>query len=54
MKIENIKTNEPRKFVCNFLHRLDLRILNKHVAIQNLLIYYKSENIRKQYKNNTL
>ena len=32
---ENSKTNEPRKFVLNMLQRLDLRSLNKHVALQN-------------------
>ena len=37
---ENSKTNEPRKFVLNMLQRLDLRSLNKHVALQNLPIYY--------------
>ena len=30
---ENSKTNEPRKFVLNMLQRLDLRSLNKHVAL---------------------
>ena len=34
--------------------RLDLRSSNKHVALQNLSIYYKWKNIRKQYKNNKL
>ena len=36
---ENSKTNEPHKFVLNFSQRLDLRISNKHVALQNLSIY---------------
>ena len=34
--------------------RLDLRSSDKHVALQNLSIYYKWKNIRKQYKNNKL
>ena len=34
--------------------RLDLRGSNKHVALQNVSIYYTWENIRKQYKNNKL
>ena len=34
--------------------RLDLRSSNKHVALQNLSIYYTWENKRKQYKNNKL
>ena len=46
---ENCKTNEPHKFVLNLPQRL-----NKHVALQNLSIYYTWKNIRKQYKNNKL
>ena len=34
--------------------KLDLRISNKHVALQNLSIYYTRKNIRKQYKNDKL
>ena len=34
--------------------RVDLRSSDKHVALQNLSIYYTLENIRKQYKNNKL
>ena len=33
---------------------LDLRSSSKHVALQNLLIYYMWKNIKKQYKNNKL
>ena len=51
---ENSKTNEPHKFVFNLSQILDLRSLNKHVALQNLSIYYTRKNIRKQYKNNKL
>ena len=54
MNMENSKTNEPHKFVLNLLSRLDLRNSNKHVALQNLSIYYTWKNIRKQYKNNKL
>ena len=36
---------------CKFKN--DLRISNKHVALQNSSIYYTG-NVRKQYKNNTL
>ena len=31
-----------------------LRSSNKHVALQNLSIYYSWKNIRKQYKNNNI
>ena len=54
MNTENNKTNEPHKFVLNLSQRLDLRSSNKHVALQNLSIYYTWKNIRKQYKNNKL
>ena len=38
----------------NLFQRLDLRIWNKHVALQNLSIYYNWKNIRQKYKNNKL
>ena len=40
MNMENSKTNEPQKLVLNLSQRLDLRSSNKHVALQNLSIYY--------------
>ena len=40
MNIENIKTNESRTFVLTLMKILDLRISNKHLALQNLTIYY--------------
>ena len=52
--MENSKTNELHKFVLNLSERLDLRGSNKHIAFQNLSIYYTWKNIRKQYKNNSL
>ena len=52
MNMENSKTNEPHKFVLNLSQRLDLRSSNKHVALQNVSIYYTVKNIRKQYKYN--
>ena len=56
MNIENNKTNESNKFVLNVSQRLDLskHVINKHVALQNLSIYYTWKNIAKQYKNNKL
>ena len=54
MNTENSKTNEPHKFVFNFSQKLDLRRSNKHVALQNLSIYYMWKNVRKQHKNNKL
>ena len=46
--------NESHKYALNLSQRLDLRSSNKHVALQNLSIYYTRENIIQQYKNNKL
>ena len=54
MNAKNSKTIELHKFVLNLSPILDLRSSNKHVALQNLSIYYTWKNIRKQYKNNKL
>ena len=54
MDTENSKRITPQKFVLNMSQRLALRRLNKHVALQNLFIYYTWKHIRKQYKNNKL
>ena len=53
MSTENSKTNEPYEPL-NLSQRLDLRSWNKHVASQNLSIYYTWKNMKKQYKNNKL
>ena len=54
MNTENSKTNERHKFILSLSQKLNLRISNKHVALQNLSIYYTRKNIRKQYKNDKL
>ena len=51
---ENTTARELQKFVLNLLQRLNLRSLNKHVALQNLSNYDTWKNIRPQYKNNKL
>ena len=38
----------------NLSQELGLKSLYKHVALQNLSIYYTRKIIRKQYKNSTL
>ena len=40
MNTENIKTSEPHKIVLNLSQRLDLRISDTHVALENLSVYY--------------
>ena len=51
MNTENSKMNEPHKVVLDFSQRLDLRNLNKLIALLNLSIYYMWKNIRRHYKN---
>ena len=51
---ENGTARELQKFALNLLQRLNLRSLNKHVALQNLSNYDTWKNIRQQYKNNKL
>ena len=48
MNSENSETSESHKLVLNLSQRLDLRISNKHVALQNLPIYYIWESIRQK------
>ena len=47
---ENSKINERHKFILNFSQILDIRGSNKHVAFQNLSVFYTWTNIRQQYK----
>ena len=54
MHRKNSKTNTPHKFVLNLSQTLDLKSFSKHAALQNLFIYYRWKNIRKQYKSNKL
>ena len=50
--MDNSKMNEPHKFVFNLSQRLDLKSKDKHVALQNLSIYYTwnklSKTVQKQ------
>ena len=50
MITENSKMSKSNRFVLNLSQILDLKSSNKHVALQNLSIYYTWKNIRKQYK----
>ena len=54
MNMENSKMNVPHKFVLKQSQGSDLRCSNKHVALQNLSVYYTWKSIRQQYKNNKL
>ena len=50
MNTKNRKMNKSHQFFLNLWQRLDVRSSNKHVALQNLSIYCKWKNIRKQNK----
>ena len=52
--MENSKTSQSHKFALHLSQRLELRISDKHDALQNLSIYCTWKNLRKQYKNNKL
>lgn len=54
LNTENSKTNELQKFVLNMSQELDMKRLNKHVAIQKLSIYFTWKNISQQCKNSKL
>ena len=47
MNTGNSKMNKPHKFVHNLSQRSDLRSSNKHLALQNVSIYYTTKNIKK-------
>ena len=43
MNTENSKTNKPHIFVLDFPQRLDLRSLNKHVALKTCLFILRGK-----------
>ena len=52
MNTENSKTNEPHRFKLSLANELDLKSLNKNMALANLSIYYTWKNIKSAYNNN--
>ena len=54
MNMEKSKTKDLPTFFLSLTQRLDLRSLDKYVALQNYTIYYTWENIQQHYKNNEL
>ena len=52
MNSEKIKTSETYRLLINLSNNLNLKSGNKYVALSNLSMYYKWENIKKSYKNN--
>ena len=52
MNTKNSKTNEPHRFKLDLTNKLNLKNLNKNMALANLSIYYAWQNIKSEYKNN--
>ena len=48
----NSKTNEFNKFMYQFTDKLNLKNLDKNMALANLSIYYTWKNIKSKYNNN--
>ena len=49
---ENCKTNEPHRFKLDLTDKLNLKNLNKNMALANLSIYYTWKNIKSKYNSN--
>ena len=52
MNTENSKTSEPHRFKLDLTDKLNLKNLNKNMALANLSIYYTWKNIKSKYNNN--
>ena len=52
MNTKNSKTNEPHRFKLDFTDKLNLKNLNKNMALANLSIYYTQKNVKSEYKSN--
>ena len=52
MNTENSKTNEPHTFKLDLTDKLNLKKLNKNMALANLSSYYTWKNIKSEYSNN--
>ena len=51
MNTENSKTNEPHRFELALADKLNLKDLNKNMALADLCIYYTWKNIKSAYSN---
>ena len=52
MNAKNSKTNESHRFKYDLIDKLDLKNLNKNMALGNLSIYYTWKNVKSTYNNN--
>ena len=52
MNSENSKNSEPHVLILKLTNKLDLRIVEKVIALSNLSIYYTWKNVKSSYNNN--
>ena len=52
MNSKNSKTSEPNRFKYDLIDQLDLKNLNKNMALGSLSIYYTWKNVKSTYNNN--
>ena len=52
MNTGNSKTNEPHRLKLDLTDKLNLKNLNKNMALPDLSIYYTWKNKKSKYKNN--
>ena len=52
MNSENSKTSEPHVLILKLNNKLDVRIVEKVIALSNLGLYYTWKNIKSSYNNN--
>ena len=52
MNSENSRTSEYHVLLLKLVDKLDLRSVQKKVALSNLSIYYTWKNIKSSYKSN--
>ena len=52
MNSENSKTSKPHTLTLWLTNKLNLRLVNKFIALSNLSIYYTWKNIKDTYNKN--
>ena len=51
MSSKNSKTSEPRRVILNLTDEINLKRIEKYVALSNLIIYHIWRNSTKSYEN---
>ena len=52
MNSKNSKTSKPHVLTLKLTNKLDLRLVEKVIALSNLSIYYTWKNVKSSYNNN--